>query len=235
MAIPESPRIELKGVDIYHAPPLMDDPEVGGLLEGVREERVVFTFKGGGTHSIPGHRIHWFNLSTNAVEQIDLPGRVLEVSGVPASSEAAAPEPGPNTENLLYWGLSVLGVALSYLLIRWIGRSSWFRHARDRLEASRRHRRGRTEFMRAAAKQDSRCCLELLYQRMSEHSEWQLSSACANDLQLSAVSAALMAHAYGGGQPPEVSEIHRLWEACATPKKKRESLNALQLNPGPSR
>ena len=88
--------------------------------------------------------------------------------------------------------------------------------------------------MHAAAQQDSRGCVDLLYQRMAEHAEWQLSTACVDDPQLSAASAALMAHAYGDGHPPEVSELQRLWEVCTTPKKQRESLNVLRINPAPT-
>ena len=234
MAIPASPRIELDGVDLYHAPPKVDDQEVGGLLEGVREERVVFTFKGGGSFPIPDDRMHWFSVKTGAVETIDLPGRLLEVSGTLAPVAAVELETEGDPKNLLPWLLAGVGIALGYLLFRWMGRPSWFRHVRDRFQASRRHRGARTAFMRAAAQQDSRRCLALLYKRMSEHAEWQLSTACANDPQLSAASDALMAHAFGDGQPPEVSELQRLWEGATTPKKQRESLNALQLNPGPS-
>ena len=87
--------------------------------------------------------------------------------------------------------------------------------------------------MRAAAQQDSRRCLALLYERMSEHSEWQLSTACETDPRLRAVSAALMANAYNNGQPPEGTEIQRLWEACTKPKERRDDQNTLRLNPGP--
>lgn len=235
MAIPASSPIELDGVDVYHAPPLVDDEEVGGSLQGVREERVVFTFKGGGAHTIPKQSINWFNLKTKAVEKIDFPERVLEVSGAPATEAAPDPEPRGDAKGLWYGLLAALVVALGYLLIRWIGRPTWFRHVRDRFEALRRHRGARADFMRAAEQQDSRRCLALLYQQMSEHAEWQLSTASANDPQLSAVSDALMAHAYGDGQPPEASEVQRLWELCKVPQEKQESPNALQLNPGPSR
>jgi len=234
MAIPASPRIELKGVGVYQAPALVDDQEVGGSLEGVREERVVFTFNGGGTHTIPKERIHWFNLKTGAVEQVDLPGRILEVSGTPVTEAVEEPEAEDGPITLWPWLLAGLGIALGYLLFRWIGRPTWFRHVRDRLQALRRRRRARTAFMQAVAQQDSRRCLALLYKRMSEHAEWQLSTACANDPELSAVSTALMAHAYSDGQPPEASELQRLWEMCTTPKKKREKLKPLQLNPEPS-
>ena len=88
--------------------------------------------------------------------------------------------------------------------------------------------------MHAATQQDSRACLDLLYQRMAEHAEWQLSAACANNPQLSTASDALMAHAYGDGQPPEASDVQRLWELCTAPKKQRDLANELQLNPGPS-
>jgi hypothetical protein len=234
MAIPASPQVELDGVQVYHAPALVDDKAVRGSLEGVREERVVFTVEAGGTHTIPGHRIHWFNLNTKTVEQIDFPGRTLEVAGSATPDAAAAPELRGKTENLLYWGLAVLGAALSYLLLRWLRRRTWYHYLRDHLEVWRGHRRTQTAFMRAAAQQDSRRCLALLYKRMSEHAEWQLSTACATDPKLSAVSAALMAHAYGDGQPPQASELQRLWEVCTKPKKQRDNRNGLRLNPGPS-
>jgi hypothetical protein len=234
MAIPASPQIKLDGIQIYHAPALVDDKTVGGSLEGVREERVVFTVKAGGTHTIPGHRIHWFNLQIQAVEQIDFPDRTLEVPGPETPDAAAAPERRDEVGNPLYWGLAVLVAALSYLLLRWLHRTTWYHYVRDHLEIWRGHRRTKTAFMRAAAQQDSRSCLALLYKRMSEHAEWQLSTACAADQQLSAVSAALMAHAYGDGQPPEASELQRLWEVCTTPKKQRDNLKELRLNPGPS-
>jgi hypothetical protein len=234
MAIPASPQIKLDGVQVYNAPELVDDKTVGGSLEGVREESVVFTVKAGGTYSIPGHQINWFNLNTRTVEQIDFPGRTLDVSGPATSDAAAAPEPSYDMENLLYLGLAVLGVALSYLLLRWLHRTTWYHSIRDHLSIWRGRRRTKTAFMRAAAQQDSRCCLALLYKRMAEHGEWQLSTACAADPQLSGVSAALMAHAYGEGQPPEASELQRLWEVCTAPKKQRDKLNELRLNPGPS-
>ena len=235
MAIPASPRIELKGVDIYHAPPLVDDREVGGLLEGAREERVVFTFKGGGSFPIPDDRLHWFNVKTGAVEQIDLPGRSLEVSGPAAAVARTESKAEEDPVSLWPWLLAGLGVGLGYLLFRWLRRARWPRRLRDRLALWRSHRRMRAAFMHAAAQQDSRGCVDLLYQRMAEHAEWQLGSACGNDPQLSAASDALMAHAYGDGQPPEASDVQRLWELCKAPKEKRDLPNELQLNPGPSR
>jgi len=235
MAIPESPPIELDGVEVYHAPALVDDKEVGGVLQGEREERVIFTFKGGGTHTIPEQNIHWFNLKTKAVEKIDFPGRVLEVSGAPVSSEAAAnPKQRGNKKGLWYGGLTALVAALGYLLFRWISRQSWLHLVRNRFDTLRYNRRTRKDFMQAAEQQNSSRCLELLYQRMSAHAEWQLSSACANDQQLSATADKLMAHAFGDGPPPETSEVQRLWELCRVAKNKQAISNTLQLNPGPS-
>lgn len=234
MAIPASPPIELNGVQVYQAPALVDDKPVGGSLEGIREERVVFTLKAGGTHTIPDYRIHWFNLKTQAVEQIDFPGRTFVVPGAQAPDDAAAPEPEGETRNLVYWGLAVLGAALTYLLLRWLLGTTGYRSLRNHLDVWRGHRRDKAAFMSAAAQQDSRRCLALLYKRMSEHAEWQLSTACAADQQLSATSAALMAHAYGDGPPPEATELKRLWAACTTPKKQQIKRKELLLNAGPS-
>ncbi len=234
MAIPASPEIELNGVQVYQAPPLVDDKEVGGKLEGLREERVVFTFKAGRSHTVPDHRIHWFNVETGKVEQIDLAGRTFKVPDAPAlDATPAATLPQEKTNNLWYWALAILGLAFGYWLIRWTRRASWLRILRDRIESTRRKRRARADFMNAAGQQDSRRCLELLYQRVSEHAEWQLSSACSHDAQLSTISAALIAHAYGDGPPPKVSELQRLWQECREPSKPQEAANALRLNPGP--
>ena len=236
MAIPASAPIELDGVDVYHAPALVDDKEVGGALQGERIERLVFTFKGGGSHTIPDQKIHWFNLKTKAVEKIDFPGRVLEVSGAPVSKAAAesSPEPKAEARGVAYAGLAILAAALWYAFYRWIGRPNWLGNVLEWSEEMRQHRRARSDFMRAAEQQESHRCLELLYKSMTEHSEWQLSAACANDPQLSAIADALMAHAFGDGQPPQTSEVERLWEMCQLSKQQGQKTDALQLNPGPS-
>lgn len=237
MAIPESPQVELDGVQVYHAPALVDDKAVGGSLQGLREERVVFTIKTGGTHMIPGLRLHWFNIKTQAVEIIDLPGRTLDLPGTVKPNSAKVSDPKDDTGNPLIWALLVLGVVLSYLLVRWIRRfrrTTWYRTVCEHLDTWQAHRRTRKDFMRAAAQQDSRRCLALLYKRMSDYPEWQLSTACATDPQLRDVSASLMAHAYSDGKPPETSELQRLWEVCTTPEKQRYKQNELRLNPGPS-
>ena len=236
MAVQAFPQVELEGVQVYQAPALVDDKAVGGSLEGLREERVVFTFKAGGTQTIPGLRLHWFNLMTQAVKTIDLPGRTFDLPGTAKPNSAKVSEPKDDTGNPLAWGLAVvLGFAFSYLLVRWIGRirrTTWYRTVCDNLDTWLGHRRIRKDFMRAAEQQDSRRCLALLYKRMSDYREWQLSTACATDPQLHAISVALMAHAYSDGQPPEASELQHLWEVCVTPKKQRDTQNELRLNPG---
>ena len=234
MAIPASPQTELNGIQIYHAPVLVDDKAVGASFEGIREERVVFTIEAGGSHTIPGHRIHWFNINTQSVETIDLPERTLDLPGTSTANTAAASEPRSETRNPLIWGLTVLGIALGYWLIRWIRRTTAYKLVRDRLETWRSHRSAKKAFMRAAAQQDSHRCLALLYERLSEYPEWQLSAACATDPQLRAISAALMAHAYSDGPPPEAGELQRLWELSTKPKVRRDHLHQLRLNPGPS-
>lgn len=235
MAIPASPRIELDGVDLYHAPPKVDDEEVGGVLEGVREERVVFTFQGGGSFPLPDDRIHWFNVKTGAVEMIDLPGRSLEVSGPAATVAKTESQAEEDPVKLWPWLLAGLGVVLGVLLFRWLRRARWLRRLQDRLTLWRSHQRMKAAFMHAAAQQDSRGCVDLLYQRMAEHAEWQLGAACGNDPQLSAAAKALMAHAFDDGPPPEVTEVQPLWDLCKVSNEKQDRPNTLQLNPGPSR
>jgi hypothetical protein len=235
MVIPASPQAELEGVQVYRAPPMVDDRAVGGSFQGVREERVVYTFKAGGAFTIPNYRIHWFNLDTGSVEQIDLPGRTLSVAGDPLPTESVTPEAPGVTGRFLNLGLVLLGIVAVIVLLRWMLRTTLYASVRAHLQAWRTNRLAKKSFMQAAAQQDSHRCLALLYEQLSARAQWQLSAACAGEQKLSVVSAALMAHAYGDGQAPEVSELRRLWEACSVQKTNRtNSLGQLRLNPAAS-
>ena len=233
MAIPASPPVELDGVQVYDAPTLVDDKAVGGSLQGIRKERVVFTVKSGGTFTIPAHRIDWFNLKTQTVEQIDFPAHSFEVDGLLAATSAADSESESDTAFPWKWALVVLGAALIYFLIRYLGRSTGYHFATHQIEAWRNQRRDKTAYMQAVAQQDSRQCLALLYKRMAGHSEYQLGAACAHDLQLSATADALMAHAYGSGAAPEAADLKQLWDECSPRKNRKIQTEKLQLNPGP--
>lgn len=198
MVIPASPHDEFDGLEVYEAPALVNDKNVGPKLQGIREERVVFTIKQGGRYNIPAQRIHWFNLQSGTIEQIDLAGRTLEVPG--AVQGQAAVEAASSTEDRkgwLYPALLVLSAVGGYLLVRSLRRTAGYHRISDQLQLWRDHRRDRRAFMQAAAQGDSRGCLKLIYKRMAHVPEWQLSTACVNDPQLYAISVELMAHAYG--------------------------------------
>lgn len=234
MAIPASPPIKLDGVQIYQAPALVDDKAVRGVTEGTREEREIFTLESGGYHTVPAHSIHWFNVNTKTIEKIDFKSMTFDVehSSLPKIDDSIVPE--IKIKPLLYGLLAIICTVLSYLLARLIGRTSRYQHVHHHLIILRIHRRAQKDFMSAANQQDSRRCLELLYKRMSDHTEWQLSTVCATNTELSAIADTLMAHAYGEGKAPETNEIKKLWKGCTKPKINREVGNTLRLNPGSS-
>ena len=229
MAIPSSPKIDLEGLQMYYAPANVNDKLVGSSLQGIREERVVFTVKAGGTYTIPAHHIDWFNLKTKAVERINFSPRTIEVSGPPVAK--TTPKSDSNDKNILPWILAILGVVFSYLLLRWLSQTTAYHKLLTFIDHRKQKRRAKTAFMQAAMKRDSRQCIELLYQHMSEQAEWQISTAFSTDPQLNAVANALMAHAYGNEPAPKVSEVQRLWEFCRDLQGEQKNQNPLQLNP----
>ncbi|WP_083912918.1 BatD family protein [Rubritalea marina] len=232
MAIPESARIDFDGIYVYQAPALVDDQEVGGALQGTREERVVFTFKGGGSFTIPEEQIHWFNLQSQSVERIDFAERILQVSGPPVSADRSADAAPRNAATWWYAGLAALLMVSAYLLARRTHGSLRIAQVRESLQAARRKRQDRAAFMQAAEAQNSHRCLELLYQQMAELSSWELRAACQHDPRMLAASEALMAHAFGSGKVPEPSEVKFLWQLSKAPKTQQRESNKLELNPG---
>ena len=151
----------------------------------------MFTIKNGGSVTIPGQQIHWFNLETQSVERIDLASRTLEVEGSSAASSSSSADSEPRgVRRVLPYSLCVILVGASgYWLVRRLGRTAAYYQLRQHLERWRENRRLRADFMRAAAQQDSRRCLTLLYARMAEHGQWQLSLVCGGDSQLMAATA----------------------------------------------
>lgn len=234
MAIPESTSIEIEGVNVYRAPSLVDDQEVGGVLQGIREERDVFTFKGGGTFTIQEERIHWFNLQTQALDSIDFAERILKVSGPEISTDRSAIESPAAGSAVVWWyiGLTAFLVILAYLVIRRVNHSAGLASIRGTFQAACRKRQDRAKFMRAAKEQDSHRCLELLYQQMADLPEWQLSAACKGDPRMLDAAEALMAHAFGNGDVPKVGMLKCLWELSDKAKVPRRESHKLQLNPG---
>lgn len=253
MVIPAFPELSISGLEIYNAPALVKDNRVGNTLEGVREERQVLTFESGGRFTIAEDQVYWFNLKTQALETITLPGRTLEVAGFnPAQmAEDSGLVESVKSRNVYYGLLVVVGALFSYVFLRWCYQVLWLKLLSDQYARWCEQRRMTAAYMSAAIGQDSQRCVSLLYQRMhqgmhqrlhqrmyermSAQNRWQLASAFAFDESLNAVANALLAHAYGKGQAPEPNDLKKLWLVSTVSEKKPTLFSRLSLNPRASR
>jgi hypothetical protein len=226
MAIPASSEQSLTGMKMYIAPELVNDKSVGGALDGVREERVVFTVKSGGSLTIPDENFYWFDLNTQVVKIIEMPGRILKVSGTQSFKDWF-----PQDLDSLNWLFAIVGVILSVFLLRQVLLSTGYNSLNLYAQKWREQRRNGEEFKQAVLKQDSHKCISLLYKRMSVHSEWQLNHAFAKDSEFLPIIDALMAHAYGNGSPPDPNSLYSLWKMSIKTAKQTASTNKLRLNP----
>ena len=236
MSIPDSPEIKLDGLQVYQAPAKVNDKTVRGSIQGIREEKTVITFNTAGSFTIPDDQLFWLDLDTNSVETIELPGREFEVSGLSLGSQISLkPSFKENKWLFLYTGIGILALALSFFVIRKLIQLPSFISIRNRLDLAKQKRQLKAGYMRAASEQNTQQCLNLLYERMSDYSQWQLEMACAHDQELSRVSAALLAHAYGVGKAPEVNELKMLWKVTDVTKNNMDCEVSLQLNPESTR
>jgi hypothetical protein len=128
---------DLPGVGIYPAGPEVSDSADRGSLSGRRSETVTYVFERAGAVQIPDIQLTWWNVSTEELETITLPGRELEIAPGPVGSAGASgvSASGPFSARDLWLSMAVLAVALVLLLRlgrpllrRW---GAWRRRRRD--------------------------------------------------------------------------------------------------------
>ncbi|GEM_PF-7012594 len=232
MAIPASPSLQLKGLDIYEAPALLDDKVVGVKSQGSREERVVFTLQTSDSFLIPGESLTWFNASTGKLEQIDLPEQELKGSGARANrSGKTDSSPSTNTSAWL-WLFAIPGLAFLIVVLRGIWQLRRIQALRKRIRQRQLEQKAKREYLRAAKEKNLSRCLELLYQRLADQGIWQLSELSESRPELQRISTQLLAAASQGKAGPELRALEQLWNASRShPDSSRHRPPSLKLNP----
>ncbi len=100
--------LEIPGVSVYAAEPVLEDDGVGR-----RSEKVTYVFGSGGVFTVPEVTISWWNTETGAIETASTPARNVSVAGPPLSStaeEASGARP---------WGTIAAWIA-GALLLGWL-------------------------------------------------------------------------------------------------------------------
>ena len=127
----------ISSVGIYPGEPLTEDRTDRGVISGRRTESVTYVFEQPGEVTLPAFTVNWWDLSANALRQIELPGRVVHVE--PAAIAAGGdlpPDPGEESTRLVSWASLVLvaGFLLAGILIRaflWNGWRKWLHQRRE--------------------------------------------------------------------------------------------------------
>ena len=70
---------DIPGVGSYPAQPAVNDTSARGSLSGSRTEVVTYVFEQSGEVQIPDIKFSWWNLANNKLEQVVLPGRIIQV------------------------------------------------------------------------------------------------------------------------------------------------------------
>jgi hypothetical protein len=103
---------EQQGLSVYlDEPVLLDEAGVA-----VREETVTLVFDRGGSYTIPGLQLRWWNLRTSALETTSLDPLTLQVTGASGTDPGVADR---DWSALIRWLLgSLVLLALAFVLLR---------------------------------------------------------------------------------------------------------------------
>ncbi len=103
---------EIDELAAYPKEPVVNDRTERGALTGQRTETVTYVCKEAGTVTVPDRTLTWFDLGTNELKTVKLPGKTFTVAAVPVP----APEPTTtattsNAHNRWWrWGAVLVGV-----------------------------------------------------------------------------------------------------------------------------
>ena len=128
---PLSPPIDSAGVSVYGDTPVVEDAAVAK-----RVEKMTLVFEAGGTFTVPGTRLDWWNTATGTVETASLPTVTLEVAGPPLPDDAA--DEGVDEPGDAGWPRIAMSLLLVVALAVWLGPGllARFRLLRDAHRAS---------------------------------------------------------------------------------------------------
>jgi hypothetical protein len=128
---------DLPGVGVYPAGPEVADIAGRGSLSGLRTETVTYVFERAGAVEIPKIQLTWWNVSTEQLETIILPGRELQIAPGPVGSPGAT---GVSVSGQLsvqnLWLPGSILLLLAALLLRYArqlaeGWGAWLRRRQD--------------------------------------------------------------------------------------------------------
>jgi hypothetical protein len=129
------------GVGLYPGEPTVKDTAGRGELSGTRVESVTYVFEQPGTVQLPAVVLPWWNITSETLEQIHLPGETLTITGAPPASSGApahdTAKQGPTTWRWIAIGLLSIAALGTFrfrhsLLTAW---TTW-RTARQSSEAA---------------------------------------------------------------------------------------------------
>ncbi|MEH6836790.1 MULTISPECIES: hypothetical protein [Falsihalocynthiibacter] len=194
---------DIDGVAIYPQDPKVTETSNRGVMSGTREERVVYIAQTAGTAVLPDLSLEWFNLKTNSIETVDLPGLSVAIT-----------QPNIVERSLDKNLIGTLIVAPLLALLLWL---LWARFARARFQRIR-HR------LRANYNNSPHAAFRSARKAAQAYDLTRLLSLVDNLEQSDALEAALhnLTHArYGTTAAPE-SEIDRHWTEIAHHLKKAQ-------------
>jgi len=123
---------EIENLGIYPGEPTVEDKFARGDLTGTRVESVTYVFERAGEFELPGVELSWWNIDTEELHHIVLPGLTLQVSGGPAMGSQQGNRPSWSTLVPLFVAIVALLVFAGRVLTRW---PAW-RQARNETEAA---------------------------------------------------------------------------------------------------
>lgn len=82
---PNAPEVPVAELAAYPQEPRVSETLDRGIMSGTRQDQVTYLPRTGGKATLPDITLSWFNLKTNTLETITLPGRSFEVEAPPAA------------------------------------------------------------------------------------------------------------------------------------------------------
>lgn len=109
----------IEGVGLYPGEPTVQDTSNRGTITGSRTESVTYVFEQPGTITIPAVVLPWWNVNSETLEQILLPGETLTIIGPPTDSLASSPLNYANPRNPVWgWILISLTTLIALAILR---------------------------------------------------------------------------------------------------------------------
>jgi len=123
---------ETENLGIYPGEPTVEDKFARGELTGTRVETVTYVVERAGDFELPSVELSWWNIETEELQHIVLPGLTLQVIGGP--TVASQPNERPTWSTLI--SLFVVVVAPLIFGRRLLARWTAWRRARNETEAA---------------------------------------------------------------------------------------------------